>query len=160
LKPLLLAAAAAITLAGTAALSRSAPASGPAACRADVPADLTLAPAHWLGDCPDGAAEGLGILRAGTAEPYEFFAGRMHQGHLVDGLLLLEQGTMMAAVRFDATRHVVSSDGLHPAEDDTLFRNATAAASAVSKRFAAAGNRGSATYYARLAVKIKNSQPE
>src|SRR5436305_509029 len=64
-------------------------------CRAQVPANLSLAPAQWLGDCSNGVADGLGVMRAGKAEPYEFFAGRMAGGKLVDGVLLRRDGLMM-----------------------------------------------------------------
>lgn len=129
-------------------------------CRAEVPAELTAAPAHWLGECPNGMAEGLGVTRAGVAAPYEFFAGRMRGGQLVDGVLILKSGLMMVAIRFDAQRRVVVSDGLRPSEDEAVFRTATAAAEAVSKRMAATGNRSSSAYYASLAKRIQNAPPE
>lgn len=135
--------------------ARSAP-----ACRAEVPAELSSASALWLGDCRGGAADGLGVSRAGTGEPYEFFAGRMRGGRLVDGVLVLKSGLMMVAVRFDAARRVVVSDGLRPAEDEAVFRTATAAAQSVARRFAASGNRGSAAYYAALARRIETAPPE
>ncbi|MGH6613450.1 hypothetical protein [Sphingomonas sp.] len=146
------------------AVAGSAPARQKAAvqkpCRAEVPAELTTAPAHWLGDCPNGMAEGLGVTRAGGAAPYEFFAGRMRDGQLVDGVLVLKSGLMMVAIRFDAQRRVVVSDGLRPSEDEAVFRTATAAAEAVSKRMAATGNRSSAAYYTGLAKRIRNAPPE
>ncbi|WP_034161136.1 hypothetical protein [Sphingomonas sp. ERG5] len=129
-------------------------------CRAEMPADLTTAPGHWLGDCRNGMADGLGVTRSGRAAPYEFFAGRMRDGRLVDGVLVLKSGLMMVAIRFDEQRHVVVSDGLRPSEDEAVFRTATAAAETVSKRFAAAGSRSSAAYYANLAKKIRNAPPE
>ncbi|RZM34976.1 MAG: hypothetical protein EOP67_14190, partial [Sphingomonas sp.] len=61
-------------------------------CRFKVPADLDAAPARWLGECGKGTAEGLGIMRAGTGEPYAFFAGRMKGGVPVHGLLMLRSG--------------------------------------------------------------------
>ena len=128
--------------------------------RADVPAELTAAPAQWLGECRNGVADGPGVTRAGRAAPYEFFAGRMREGRLVDGVLVLRSGLMMVAVRFDAQRRVVVSDGLRPSEDESVFHTATAAAEAVSQRFARAGNRASAAYYAALATRIRNAPPE
>lgn len=163
----------ATTIAATGLLATAAacqvPASGTAAkpsgvaaqpCRAEMPADLTTAPGHWLGECKNGMAEGLGVTRSGRAAPYEFFAGRMRDGHLVDGVLLLKSGLMMVAIRFDEQRRVVVSDGLRPSEDEAVFRIGSAAAEAVSKRFAAAGSRSSATYYANLAKKIRDAPPE
>ncbi|BCI71431.1 hypothetical protein SPKIRA_22610 [Sphingomonas paucimobilis] len=129
-------------------------------CRAQVPANLSLAPAQWLGDCSNGVADGLGVMRAGKAEPYEFFAGRMAGGKLVDGVLLRRDGLMMVAIRFDKNRRVVVSDGLKASEDEDVFRTATASALATSRRFAAQNNLGSAAYYSRLADRIRTAPPE
>lgn len=129
-------------------------------CRFDAPADLDAAPARWLGSCRNGAADGLGVVRAGTAEPYAFFAGRMLGGRPAEGLLLLHEGGMMVAVRFDAALRVVNSDGLRPAEDDRVFAQAQAAALETAARFRQEGNRASADYYAALAQRIVVSRPE
>ena len=84
----------------------------------------------------------------------------MRGGHPVEGVIVLASGLMKVAVRFDATRHAVVSDGLRPSEDEKVFRTATAAATTVSQRFATAGNRSSAAYYAKLAARIKAAPPE
>ena len=130
-----------------------------AGCRFAAPTELDARPSAWLGECRNGAADGLGVIRAGTREPYSFFAGRMAHGRPANGLLLLQTG-MMAAIRFDASGRVVSSDGLHPQQDEHIFAQAQNAARAVSARFAKAGNPRSATYYKQLARRILVSQPE
>ena len=140
------------------AMVASPPSSHP--CRAQTPAEITTTAARWLGDCPNGIADGLGVMRSGAGEPYEFFAGRMRAGRLVDGVLVLKSGLMMVAVRFDANRRVVVSDGLRPSEDEAVFRTATAGAEAVAKRMASAGNKGSAAYYTALAKRIREAPPE
>ncbi|WP_369935961.1 hypothetical protein [Xanthomonas tesorieronis] len=132
----------------------------PAPCRFEAPADLDAAPARWLGDCQQGAADGLGIVRAGTAEPYAFFAGRMQDGRPAQGVLLLHEGGLMAAVRFDAALRAVSSDGLHPDEDDRVFAQARAAALETAARLRQQGNRASADYYTALARRIDDSRAE
>ncbi|WP_369942466.1 hypothetical protein [Xanthomonas medicagonis] len=131
-----------------------------APCRFEAPADLDAAPARWLGECRNGAADGLGIVRAGTAEPYAFFAGRMQDGRPAQGLLLLHAGGLMAAVRFDATLRAVASDGLRPDEDDHVFAQARAAALETSARLRQQGNRASADYYTALARRIDDSRAE
>ena len=100
------------------------------------------------------------MTRAGGKPPYAFFAGRMTAGRPVDGVIVLPSGLMKVAVRFDANLDAVVSDGLRPSEDEAVFRTATAAATAVSRRFAAEGNRGSADYYAKLAARISAAPPE
>jgi hypothetical protein len=129
-------------------------------CRVEAPADVDASHARWLGACPNGAAEGLGVLRSGEQEPYAFFAGRMQSGRPVDGLLMLCAGGWMAAVRFDAGLHVVSSDGLDPKEDDRVFAQARAAALETAEIFRRAGNSASADYYSRLAQRIVEGRPE
>jgi hypothetical protein len=133
---------------------------GAAACRFTAPPDLDAAPSKWLGDCRAGAADGLGVLRAGSGEPYAFFAGRMERGRPVQGLLMLRDGLWMAAIRFDAKARAVSSDGLRPELDDQLFAQARAAALDTAARFRRAGNKASADYYMRLARKIVDGRPE
>ena len=129
-------------------------------CRFEAPADLDAAPARWLGGCRNGAADGLGIVRGGTAEPYAFFAGRMQEGRPAEGLLMLHAGGLMVAVRFDAALRVVSSDGLRPNEDDRVFAQARAAALETAARLRQQGNRASADYYAALAQRITESRAE
>ena len=130
------------------------------ACQFQTPADLDAAPARWLGACINGAADGLGIIRAGTEEPYAFFAGQMQGGRPTEGLLVLREGGWMVAVRFDEAFRVVSSGGLRPEEDDHVFAQAHAAALETAARFRQDGNRGSADYYASLAQRITEGRPE
>jgi hypothetical protein len=129
-------------------------------CRAQAPADLDASPTHWLGACGSGAAEGLGVLRGGAGRPYAFFVGRMQAGRPTDGLLMLRAGGWMLAVRFDARLRVVSSDGIHPEEDDRVFAQARAAALETAAIFRRAGNGSSADYYSRLAQRIVDDRPE
>lgn len=130
------------------------------ACRFQAPADLDAAPTRWLGECRDGAAEGLGIVRAGSAEPYAFFAGRMQDGRPANGLLLLRAGGMQVAVRFDDALHAVDSDGLRPEQDDRVFAQARDAALATAARLRRQGNQASADYYTALAQRIVDSRAE
>lgn len=126
-------------------------------CLAAVPASLTAAPAIWLGDCHAGKADGLGVLRAGRAEPFQFFFGLMRAGEPVKGLMRVGDG-WEDAEHFDAHRHNVgASDQI---VFDGLYKLAIRAATATAQRFAAAGNRGSAAYYQRLAKQIRDGEPE
>jgi hypothetical protein len=130
-----------------------------APCRIQPVADFGAAPSQWLGGCASGQAEGLGVLRSGTAEPYKFFAGEAKGGHPVRGLLITADG-WFAAASFDAggtRRDITSGD---PNAYHALYVLAARAATATAQRFAAAGNRGSAGYYQRLAKKITEGEPE
>ena len=128
-------------------------------CRFKVPADLDAAPARWLGECGNGTAEGLGVLRAGTGEPFAFFAGRMRGGMPMHGLLMLRSGSWMVPVRFDGSLRAVSQNG-HPEQEDRVFADAQAAARSTAARFRQAGNAASADYYTRLARRIVDGRPE
>ncbi len=129
------------------------------ACNMTMPKDFTGVPVQWLGACPAGHAEGLGVIRAGRAEPYRFFAGEARGGRPLRGLIVVDGG-FYAAAAFDArgTRQDVTSGD--PNEFHALFVLATRAALATAQRFAAAGNRGSAAYYQRLAKQIRDGEPE
>ena len=127
-------------------------------CRAAVPTYLTARPTRWLGECRAGQAEGLGVLRAGAAEPYQFFFGLMRGGKPLRGLLRGPDEGWEEAASFDVRGHNVSTS--NPVAFDSLYKLATAASRATAQRFAAAGNRGSAVYYQRLANKIRDGEPE
>jgi hypothetical protein len=127
-------------------------------CRAEAPAALT-GPAHWLGACPNGAAEGLGVIRVGTAEPYQFFLGEMHAGLPVRGMLKQTDGWGMAA-HFDAARAVVSPRSWDPRDSHAMYLLAARAARTAARRFATMGNRGSAAYYQKLAQEVTDGEPE
>jgi hypothetical protein len=133
---------------------------GPPACRFEAPADLDASPARWLGECPQGAAQGLGVLRGGLGEPYAFFAGVMQHGRPTEGLLMLKEGGWMVAVAFDEDLRTVQNGGLHPEWDDRPFAQAHAGALATASWFRRQGNTASAAYYARLAQSIIDGRPE
>jgi hypothetical protein len=133
--------------------------SGAHACRAAAPAALTARPAHWLGGCADGAAEGLGVLRVGMAEPYQFFLGEMHAGMPVRGMLKEADGWEMAA-HFDAAQAIVSPRSWDPKDSHAMYLLAARAARTTANRFASSGNHGSAAYYARLAMEVTDGEPE
>jgi hypothetical protein len=127
----------------------TAPAPGP--CRVTIPADLTQRPARWMGGCVKGAAEGLGVLRVGQGEPYQFFLGRMAGGRPVQGVLKVNGSQVIPAYRFDTDGRGVNPDGNQPEQLTQVFRTGSAGARAVAGRFAAQGNKASATYYTKLA---------
>ncbi|MEK6350058.1 MAG: hypothetical protein V4764_21425 [Burkholderia sp.] len=128
-----------------------------AACRAAKPVDFHSGPAHWQGPCPGGVAEGLGAMRIGSAEPYEFFLGEMKAGKPVRGLLKMNDGWMVAN-SFDAASKVQSDNSGR--DFDALWQLGVRAAQATSRRFKDAGNARSAAYYQRLAKAVTDGQPE
>lgn len=92
-------------------------------------------------------------------EPYRFFAGQARAGRPVKGLIVIKDG-FYTADSFDAhgtRRDITSGD---PTEFHALYVLAARAALATAQRFAAAGNRGSAAYYRRLAKQIHDGEPE
>ena len=128
-------------------------------CLVPAPAGLH-GPGRWLGSCPDGRAEGMGVLRTGTAQPFGFFAGRMSAGHPGPGLVIRPDGLFVPAAGFNAAGHPLPTDSLHPEQQDRLFALAANAAQATAARFAQIGNRSSAVYYRKLAARIRNGLPE
>lgn len=128
-------------------------------CRAAAPAALTAQPARWLGNCVNGMAEGLGVMQAGSAEPYQFFLGEMHAGTPVRGMLKEADGWEMAA-HFDEARAVKSPRSWEPKDSHAMYVLAARAARAMAARFSSSGNRSSAAYYERLAQEVTNGEPE
>jgi hypothetical protein len=130
-----------------------------ASCRAAAPAALTAQPARWLGQCVNGAAEGAGTMRAGTAEPYQFFFGEMHAGLPVRGIMKEADGWEMAT-SFDASRAGVVKRSMEGSESHEMFVLAARAARVTAQIFSSQGNRSSAAYYERLAQQITDGEPE
>ncbi|MBN3723152.1 hypothetical protein G3N92_02990 [Burkholderia sp. Ac-20379] len=129
------------------------------ACRAAAPAEFAGQAARWLGPCPGGAADGAGVMRVGTAEPYQFFLGDMKAGRPMRGLMITSTG-LEPVEQFDSGLNNATSRSMEGSTSDSLFDLAVNAAHLTAKRFTAAGNRGSAAYYERLAKRVRDSQPE
>ena len=140
-----------LAIGSAAACSAGGGAPSAADCRVTIPADLTQRPARWLGDCIKGTAEGLGVLRLGKAEPYQFFLGRMARGRPIQGVLKVNGSQLIPAYRFDPEWRGVVPDADRPEQLTQVFRTGSAGASAAARRFASQGNAGSATYYRKLA---------
>ena len=128
-------------------------------CLVPAPAGLH-GPGRWFGLCPDGRAEGMGVLRTGVAKPFGFFAGRMSAGRPGPGLVIRPDGLFVPAAGFDASGHPLPTDSLRPEQQDRLFALAANAAQATAGRFAQIGDRMSAAYYRKLAARIRNGLPE
>lgn len=146
-------------IASTSSAASSASQSDSHACRLVAPVALTAEPARWLGECANGDAEGLGVIRAGSAEPYQFFLGEMHAGAPVRGMLKEADGWEMAA-QFDSAAGVVSPRSWEPEAAHATYLLAARAARATAARFSSVGNPGSSAYYERLAQDILDGEPE
>lgn len=129
------------------------------ACQAIAPADLTSHPTRWLGDCPAGRANGLGVLRAGAAEPYQFFAGAMRAGQPVRGILVTRDAFQVVG-RFDLQGRDLSPRSWEPEAHHAVFVLGARASQATASRFKTSGNAGSAAYYRRLSLRIQKGEPE
>ncbi len=137
----------------------SAEESSGSACRASTPPQLAGQPARWLGPCASGAADGLGVMRVGTAQPYRFFLGEMKAGRPVRGLLKVDGGWQTLGHAIPPSK---PEDGIDPVarDNDAMFELGARAAQATAKRFSAQGNRQSAAYYERLAREVTDGMPE
>ncbi len=142
------------TMVGMTVACRAAP-----ACKAVAPADLTSHPARWLGDCLDGRANGLGVVRAGLREPYQFFAGAMSAGQPVRGILITPDAFQVVE-RFDLQGRDVSPRSSDPQAHHAVYVLAVKASRAAARRFEMAGNLASAAYYRRLASRLEEGEPE
>ena len=120
-------------------------------CRFVAPRSLPAGPTYWTGDCPGGKANGLGMLRrrdggqAGAA-----FYGEMRAGVPVIGTID-DDGYVVGKF---ADGDLVQ-DSLEPQVAIDSFRVAAKAARAVSARFRAQNNAGSAQLYAKVAEQLE-----
>jgi hypothetical protein len=117
----------------------------------------TPRPWRWLGECPKGHAEGLGVLRMGNDDRLTLFLGRMHAGRPVAGLL--DAGPSLSVAKaFTRTGVAIEPDGNVPAEKTAVFALARRAALATARWLAARGNRASAAWYRDKADYTRQSE--
>jgi hypothetical protein len=115
-------------------------------------------PWRWLGECPGGRAEGLGVLRMGTEEDTTFFYGRMHAGRPVAGYL--DMGTVILAHAFTPAGVAIEPDSSYNMDQrNAVFLLGSRAAMATSRRFAARGDRASARWYRQKSRDILYGEP-
>jgi hypothetical protein len=120
----------------------------------------TPQPWRWLGECPNGRAEGLGVLRMGTAESgYTFFYGRMHGGRPVAGYLQRDLWVRLAYGFTPAGLPIEPDVRNNMDQRHAVFVLGSRAAMATSRWFAARGNRASARWYRERARDILDVEP-
>lgn len=122
-----------------------------AVCAAAAPADLGPGTATWLGACPKGRADGLGVLRARRQTGTQFFYGRMKAGRPATGVVTTAKGDLIPAWRFDRALKPVDDASGDRSSSVATFDTAAAGARAASARLRVAGNRASARFYAQKA---------
>lgn len=127
------------------------PAGAAADCRFVAPPDWSSATSiRWFGACPNGSADGLGVLRSYLgAKPGPVFYGRMVLGGMDVGVVEDEGG--FTAGRFRDGEIVGMPDRN---EIIRAFGIAEKAARATAERFSREGNAGSARYYADRADRL------
>ena len=116
-------------------------------------------PWRWLGECPGGRAEGLGVLRMGDGqEGTTLFFGRMHAGRPVAGYL--DKGTIILAYAFTPAGVAIEPDSSYNMDQrHSVFVLGSRAAMATSRWFAARGNHASARWYREQAREILDGEP-
>lgn len=129
-------------------------------CSVTVPTEMEGVSGRWLGGCTGEKASGVGVLRVGDRAPFSFFFGRATAGRPQTGLIMLRSGNMIQIRGITDAGDVLSADGEHLAEQNRAWADAAAGARLVARRFTAAGNKGSAAYYARWAQRIETQRPE
>lgn len=122
-----------------------------AGCHATVPADLGPGVVAWIGPCSAGQASGVGVLKAPRKDGTRFFFGRMSAGVPQNGVVQTATGDYIPIRRFDDTMHRIDDQSGDRASSVATFNIAASGAHVASTHFSAAGNRVSATFYARRA---------
>lgn len=126
------------------------PASG---CQFLAPRSLPSGPTYWIGACPSGKADGLGVLRRRDgAEAGEVFYGELKDGVPVLGVTDTARGNLggLIAGRWKDGDLATGEDSVWQDNTDA-FTAASKAAQAASAVFKAQNNEASARYYAQQA---------
>lgn len=126
------------------------PASG---CQFLSPRSLPAGPTYWIGACPGGKADGLGVLRRRDgADAGEVFYGELKDGVPVIGVIDTARGNQggLIAGRWKDGDLATNEDNAWQDNADA-FTAASRAAQAASAVFKAQKNEASARYYAQQA---------
>ncbi|OWV91887.1 hypothetical protein ATY75_01540 [Rhizobium sp. N122] len=118
-------------------------------CKFVAPASLTSGPTFWIGGCVDGQASGEGMLRRRDGDRVgPAFFGRMKEGVPEIGVIDLADGYRAGRFSGDDIGGQAEAD---PQDRLDAFHIAAEAARAVSAKYAAEKNAGSALHYKELA---------
>jgi len=113
------------------------------ACQFTVPEGWVQTSTRWDGDCRDGYADGIGVLKEYQGQEVKhLFLGRIKSGALVVGVIEERDGYL--AGKFHKGRHVPSDDRQTVI---TAFAEAERAAKQAAIRYRKAGNTPSARFY-------------
>lgn len=126
---------------------------GPAglACSFEVPAQWSREATRWDGECSDGRAHGLGVLKEyRNGSVTKFFFGRLRGGQPVLGVIDQPEGFI--AGTFRDGRAVPSEERQATI---SAFTEAEQAAKSVSDRFRKAGNAASTEFYRNKARELR-----
>ena len=134
-----------------AALSLAGGAAAAPGCSFEVPAQWARDGTRWDGECADGRANGLGVLKEyRNGSVAKFFFGRLRGGQLVLGVIDQPEGFVAGSFR---EGRVVPSDERQATV--SAFNEAEQAAKSVASRFRKAGNAASADFYSNKARELR-----
>lgn len=121
------------------------------ACVFTVPAGWNQTATRWDGECRDGHAEGLGVLKEyQQQEVVRFFFGRLEHGELKLGVI--DQAEGFVAAQFAKGKPLPSENRQHTV---AAFAAAERAANEAANRFSKAGQQASAKFYAAKARELR-----
>lgn len=120
-------------------------------CRFVPPASLATGPTYWIGECPNGRANGLGMLRRRT----NGVAGHAFYGMMTDGIPVIGAVDKDGSFRVGRFAHGDIGPGTTPQENLDGFRTAVNAARTVSRWYATQGNAASADFYVKVAANLE-----
>jgi hypothetical protein len=142
--------AALVLAAASMAGSAGAASAGPA-CSFEVPAQWSREGTRWDGECSDGRAHGLGVLKEyRNGSVAKFFFGRLRGGQPILGVIDQPEGYV--AGTFRDGRAVPSEERQATI---SAFTEAEKAAKSVSDRFRKAGNGASTEFYRNKARELR-----
>ena len=121
------------------------------ACLFNVPAGWNQTTTRWDGECRDGHADGLGVLKEYRQQKVlRFFFGRLEHGELKVGVIDQPEGFM--AGEFAKGAPVTAKDAQQTV---SAFAEAEKAANEAAARFRKAGNLEAARFYAAKAKALR-----
>jgi hypothetical protein len=121
------------------------------ACAFTTPAGWNQTTTRWDGECRDGRADGLGVLKEYKQQKVmRFFFGRLEHGELKLGVI--DQAEGFVAAEFAHGKPLPAEDRQRTLD---AFAEAEKAANEAASRFSKAGQQASAKFYATKAKELR-----
>jgi hypothetical protein len=125
-------------------------------CRIEKPNAWNNRRVTWIGECKTGHADGFGALQSAIEGlPLEVFLGRVSEGFLRNGVLVMKEGYTAGLWRDGKVVENSANDQVSRNVTLAAFEDAAKAADATSRLMARQSNSKASRFYSQLARRLR-----